>query len=120
MGVDTGSVLLLTVSYGFRHFLQAAHRFPAVVENAGRTVTAVDERAMGSGHEDGDSMSTDGAGRSPQFGEGRFKLYRFLDAVGLFGAFLPQTAENGLAWLILVVIHVKFTSWCDFVFAFFL
>src|SRR6266852_4746826 len=99
MDVDTGSVLLLTVSYGFCYFLQAAHRFPTVVENAGGTVPAIDERAPGPGHEDGDLMPTNGAGRSSQGGEGRFKLYRFLHAVGLFEPFLMQTAENGLAWL---------------------
>ena len=116
--MDTGPVLLLTVSYRLCHFLQAAHRFPTVVENAGRTVPAIDERPMGPGHEDGDLMSTNGAGRSSQVGEGRCELYRLLGAVGLFQTFLMQTDENGLAWLILVVIHVEFTSWCDFVFAF--
>ena|SRR6266478_7334621 len=111
-------VLLLTVSYWLCYFLQAAHRFPTVVENAGRTVTAIDERPMGPGHEDGDLMPTNGAGRSSQVGEGRFKFYRCFGSLGFFGAFLMQRAENGLPWLILVVIHVEFTSWCDFVFAF--
>jgi len=116
MEVDIGAVLLLTASYGLRHFLQTAHRFPAVVENAGRTVPAIDERPMGPGHENSDLMSTDRAGRGSQVGEGRCELHRFLGSVGLFEPFLMQTAENGLAWLILVVIHVDFTSWCDFVF----
>ena len=117
MEVDTGPVLLLTASYRLRHFLQAAHRFPTVVENSGGTVPAIDERPMGPSHENCDLMSTDGAGRGSQVGEGRCELYRFLGFVGLFEPFLMQTAENALAWLILVVIHVEFTS-CDFVFAF--
>ena len=111
-------VLLLTVSYGLRHFLQAAHRLPTVVENAGRTVPAIDERPMGPSHEDGDLMSTNGAGRGSQVGEGRCELYRFLGSVGLCEPFLMQAAENGFGWLILVVVHVKFSSWCDFAFAF--
>jgi len=118
MEVDTGPTLLLTVAYGLRHFLQAAHRLPAVVENAGRTVPAIDERPMGPGHEDGDLVPTNGAGRSSQVGEGRFKLYRCFGSHGFFGAFLMQTDENALPWLILVVVHVKFSSWRDFVFAF--
>ena len=118
--MEMGPVPLLTVSHGLRHILQTAHRLPTVVENAGRTVAAIDERTPGPGHEDGDLMSTNGAGSSSQVGEGRFKLYRFSGTVGLFEPFLMQTAENGLARLILVVIHVKFSSWRDFVFAFFL
>ena len=120
MEVDTGPPLLLTVAYGLRHFFQAAHRLPAVVENAGRTVAAIDERPMGPSHEDGDLVPTNGAGRGSQVGEGRCELYRLLGAVGLFETFLMQTDENALPWLILVVVHVEFTSWCDFVFAFFL
>jgi hypothetical protein len=116
--MEMGPVLLLTVSHGLRHILQAAHGFPTVVENAGRTVTAIDERPVGPGHENGDLMSTNRAGRSSQVGEGWLELYRFLGAVGLFEPFLVQTAENGLAWLILVAIHVQFSSRCDFVFFF--
>lgn len=73
---------------------------------------------MGPGHEDGDLMPTNGAGRSSQLGEGRCELYLFLGSGGFFRAFLMQTAENGLAWLILFVIHVEFTPCAILFFAF--
>lgn len=57
---------------------QQLHRPGAVVEDAGRTESAVDERALGAGHENGDPTLANRAWCCAQFGHGGLQFQWFI------------------------------------------